>query len=179
MRLSTASDRDDDRAIAVLHAALDAGVRFLDTANAYCLTDAETGHNERLIARALAAWTGDATQVRIATKGGLIRPDGRWQPDGRARALAAACEASLRGLNLDRIPLYQLHAVDPRVSLATSVRALDALKRQGLIDTIGLCNVTVGQIEAARRIADIASVQVELSVWQDANVLRRGAKIED
>ena len=171
MRLSTAADRDDDRAIAVLHAAFDAGVTFVDTADAYCLDATETGHNERLIARALATWPGDRSRVRVATKGGLTRPEGRWEADGRARSLTAACEASLRALGLERIPLYQLHAPDPRVALATSVRALHALKRRGLVDAIGLCNVTVGQIEEARRITDIASVQVELSLWKDDNVL--------
>ena len=171
MRLSTAADRDDDRAVAVLHAAFDAGATFLDTADAYCLDATETGHNERLIARALATWPGDRSQVRVATKGGLTRPEGRWEADGRARSLTAACEASLRALGLERIPLYQLHAPDPRVPLATSVRALHALARRGLVDAIGLCNVTVGQIEEARRITDIASVQVELSLWKDDTVL--------
>ena len=171
MRLSTARDRDDTRAVDVLHAALDAGVTLLDTANAYCLDSADTGHNERLIARALSTWTGDASKVQVATKGGLTRPDGRWEPDGRARALTGACEESLRALGIDRIPLYQLHAPDPRVPLATSLRALDALKRRGLVEAVGLCNVTVGQIEDARRITEIASVQVELSLWHDGNVL--------
>jgi aryl-alcohol dehydrogenase-like predicted oxidoreductase/predicted kinase len=171
MRLSTAPDRDDDRAIEVLHAAFDAGVAFLDTADAYCLDASETGHNERLIARALATWAGDRSQIRVATKGGLTRPGGRWEADGRARSLTSACEASLRALGLQRISLYQLHAPDPRVPLATSVRALHALARRGLVEAIGLCNVTVGQIEEARRITDIASVQVELSLWNDGNVL--------
>jgi len=171
MRLSTARDRDGTRAVEVLHAALDAGVTLLDTANAYCLDAADAGHNERLIARALSTWTGDASRVRVATKGGLTRPDGRWEPDGRARALTSACEASLRALGIDRIPLYQLHAPDPRVPLATSLRALDALKRRGLVEAVGLCNVTVGQIEDARRITEIASVQVELSLWHDGSVL--------
>jgi aryl-alcohol dehydrogenase-like predicted oxidoreductase/predicted kinase len=171
MRLSTAPDRDDDRAIEVLHAAFDAGVAFLDTADAYCLDASETGHNERLIARALATWAGDRSQIRVATKGGLTRPGGRWEADGRARSLTSACEASLRALGLQRISLYQLHAPDPRVPLATSVRALHALARRGLVEAIGLCNVTVGQIEEARRITGIASVQVELSLWNDGNVL--------
>jgi aryl-alcohol dehydrogenase-like predicted oxidoreductase len=171
MRLSTAPDRDDERSVAVLHAAFDDGVRLLDTADAYCVDATEAGHNERLIARALATWSGDSSSVRVATKGGLVRPDGRWEADGRARALTSACEASLRALGLDRIALYQLHAPDPRVPLATSVRALHALARRGLIDAVGLCNVTVGQIKEARRITEIASVQVELSLWNDASVL--------
>ena len=171
MRLSTIPDRDDDRGIAVLHAAFDAGVTFLDTADAYCQDDSDIGHNERLIARALESWPGDRSRVRIATKGGLTRPEGRWAADGRARHLTSACQASLRALGVDRIHLYQLHAPDPRIPLATSVRALHALKRDGHVEAIGLCNVTVGQIEEARQITGIASVQVELSVWQDAAVL--------
>ena len=195
MRLSTERDRDEARGIAVLHAALDAGITFFDTADAYCWDETETGHNERLIASALASWTGPSTalgagpstalgagpsttlgaghraQVVVATKGGLKRPDGRWVADGRGKHLRAACEASLRALGVNRIPLYQLHAVDPRTPLATSVRALAALQRDGLVDQIGLCNVTVRQIEEARRIAEIASIQVELSFWNDANFL--------
>src|SRR4030095_12520701 len=170
MRLSTGRDRDDERGIAVLHAAFDAGITLLDTADAYCWDQSEVGHNERLIARALSTWTGDRSRIRVATKGGLTRPQGNWVPDGRARHLLSACEASLKALGVDRIHLYQLHAPDPRTAFATSVRALDALRRDGLVEHVGLCNVTVGQIEEARRITDIAAVQVELSLWQDQHV---------
>jgi aryl-alcohol dehydrogenase-like predicted oxidoreductase/predicted kinase/histidinol phosphatase-like enzyme len=171
MRLSTDPDRDEARGIAVLHAALDAGINLLDTADAYCHDEHDIGHNERLIARAIASWSGDRSRIRVATKGGLTRPQGGWMPDGRARHLVEAADASWRALGVDRIDLYQLHAPDPRVPLATSVRALDALKRDGIINAIGLSNVTVGQIEEARRITEIASVQVELSPWQDAAIL--------
>ena len=171
MRLSTEPDRDEARATAVLHAALDAGIEFFDTADSYCWDDAERGHNERLIARALAAWPGDRSRVRVGTKSGLTRPGGRWMPDGRAKHLREACERSLAALGAERLDLYQLHALDPRTPLATSVRALAQLKRDGLVSAIGLCNVTVGQIEEARRIAEIDSVQVELSVWHDDNFL--------
>ncbi len=171
MRLSTERDRDDTRALAVLHAAFDAGVTLLDTADAYCWDADEAGHNERLIARAIATWRGDRSRIRVATKGGLTRPDGTWVSDGRAGHLRAACEASLRALGVERIALYQLHAVDQRTPLATSVRALASLQRDGLVEDIGLCNVTVGQIEDARRIVTIAAVQVKLSVWNDDNVL--------
>jgi aryl-alcohol dehydrogenase-like predicted oxidoreductase/histidinol phosphatase-like enzyme len=171
MRLSTAADRDEAGALAVLHAAFDAGVTFLDTADAYCFDDSEIGHNERLIARAIATWSGDRSRIVVATKGGLTRPHGRWVTDGRARHLFEACEASLRALGLDRLALYHLHAPDLRTPLATSVRALAALQRDGRVERIGLCNVTVGQIEEARRLADVASVQVEISPWQDDHVL--------
>ena len=129
MRLSTERSRDDDRSIAVLHAALDAGVNFLDTADVYCWDSSEISHNERLISRALATWQGDRSRILIATKGGLIRPYGAWVEDGRARHLAAACEASRRALGVDRISLYQLHAPDPRTPPATSVRAARLAER--------------------------------------------------
>lgn len=173
MRLSTAGDRDDTRSIAVIHAALDAGATLLDTSNAYCHDDTETGHNERLIAEALRQWQGDRATIEVATKGGLRRPDGKWVSDAKGKSLRAACDESRRALDVDVIDLYQLHAVDPNTSLETSVRALAALQAEGKIRRIGLCNVTVGQIESARAIAEIASVQVSLSVLDDEN-LRNG-----
>jgi aryl-alcohol dehydrogenase-like predicted oxidoreductase len=171
MRLSTAPDRDEARAIKVLHAAFDAGIDLLDTADSYCWDDSEIGHNERLIATALRAWNGDRSRIRIATKGGIRRPEGRWEPDGRAKHLTRACERSCRALGVAAIDLYQLHAPDPRTPFVTSVRALAALHRNGLIKSIGLSNVTVGQIADARRIAPIDAVQVELSVWDDSGIL--------
>ena len=171
MRLSTEPDRDEDRSVAVLHAAFDAGVTLLDTADVYCWNESETGHNERLIAHALKTWSGDRAPITVATKGGMTRPEGRWEPDGRAKHLAAACERSCLALAVNAIDLYQLHVVDPRTPLATSVRALATLKRDGLIKSIGLCNVTVRQIEEARGIADIDAVQNELSVWHDGGIL--------
>src|SRR5688572_33501000 len=105
MRLSTETDRNEERAIEVIHAALDAGITFLDTADVYCWNDRDIGHNERLIARALATRSKD--RLTIATKGGLERPHGYWVPNGRAKHLRAACEASLKALGVDRIDLYQ------------------------------------------------------------------------
>jgi aryl-alcohol dehydrogenase-like predicted oxidoreductase/predicted kinase/histidinol phosphatase-like enzyme len=171
MRLSTDPNRDDDRSIAVLHAALDAGVRLFDTADAYAWHDGEVGHNERLIAQAIASWNGPRDQVLVATKGGLTRPQAAWIPDGRARHLQRACESSLRALGLERIPLYQLHAPDPRTPIATSIRALQDLKDQGLIAAIGICNVNFKQVEEARQLAEIAAVQIEFSPWLDDGVL--------
>ena len=171
MRLSTDPDRDDAKSIAVLHSAFDAGVSLLDTADAYCWNDSEVGHNERLIARALSTWSGDRSRITVATKGGLTRPDGRWEADGRAKHLTAACERSCEALGVQQLDLYQLHVVDPQIPLLTSARALAALKRRGLVKAVGLCNVTVGQIEEARRVVDIDAIQVEASVWHDAAFL--------
>jgi aryl-alcohol dehydrogenase-like predicted oxidoreductase len=153
MRLSTVEPRDPARAVAVIHAALDAGATLLDTADSYCLDDADTGHNERLVAQAMKTWHRDAGTITIATKGGLVRPGGRWVPDGRAKHLPSACSASLRALDVAAIDLYQLHVVDPRVPIETSIRALHSLQQEGLIRHIGLSNVTVGQIRSAQKIA--------------------------
>ena len=169
MRLSTRPDRDMLDAEGVIHSALDAGATLLDTADVYCHDEHDIGHNERLIAQALASWPGDRSMIEVATKGGLTRPGGKWVPDGRAKHLAQACEASLKALNLGAIDLYQLHAVDPRTPFETSVRAVAALQRRGLIRRIGLSNVTVGQIEAARRIAEIDAVQVSLGPHDEEN----------
>ena len=103
----------------------------------------------------------------------MRRPNGAWLPDGKAKSLRAACEASRRALGVETIDLYQLHVIDPRVPLQTSVRALAALRGEGRIRQVGLCNVNVSQIEAARAITQIASVQVSLSVVDDEN-LRNG-----
>lgn len=173
MRLSTAPDRNDERAVAVIHAALDAGASLIDTADAYCHDEREMGHNERLVARALATWTGDRTRITVATKGGIRRPKGAWVNDGRAKYLRDAFDASRRALGVETIDVYQLHAVDPKTPIETSVRALATLLRDGAVKRIGLCNVTVGQIERARAIADIATVQVSLSPFDDEN-LRNG-----
>ena len=173
MRLSTDPARDHERGITVIHAALDAGVTLLDTADVYCLDDSDIGHNERLITEALRGWHGDRSKITVATKGGMRRPGGKWVPDGRAAHLRKACEASLHALAVDVIDLYQLHAVDPKVPFETSVRALAGLQRDGYIKQVGLSNVTVSQIKAARDIVEITSVQNELSVAADEN-LRNG-----
>jgi len=178
MRLSTSHDRDgqvrdDQRAVAIIRAALDADITLLDTANSYCHDDTDRGHNERLIARAIAEWGGDRSTITIATKGGMRRPNGEWVPDGRAKHLRESCDASRRALGQDTIDLYQLHVVDPKTPLATSVRALARLKEDGWIRDVGLCNVTVSQIREAESIVPIASVQVSLGPLDDEN-LRNG-----
>src|SRR5256886_4602431 len=119
MRLSTVADRDEKRGVEVIRTALDAGATLLDTADAYCLDERDTGHNERLIARALAAWSGDRTRITVATKGGIRRPKGAWVNDAKAKSLREACEASRRALGVDAIDVYQLHAVDPKTPIET------------------------------------------------------------
>ncbi len=158
MPLSLHYDRPTPaEAVRVIAAALDAGMTFIDTADVYCTGDPDIGHNERLVARALREL--GRTDIVVATKGGLRRPNGRWAADGRPEHLKAACEASLHALGVERIDLYQLHARDVGVPYADSVGALAELKQAGKIRHVGLSNIGVAELEQARSIVDIASVQ--------------------
>jgi aryl-alcohol dehydrogenase-like predicted oxidoreductase len=164
MPLSLQGRPDDEAAaIRVIHAALDAGMTLLDTANVYCLDDTDIGHNERLVAKALQSWGGRRDGVVIATKGGITRPKGAWDVDGRPASLRRACEQSLRALGTDCIALYQLHRPDPNVPLSESVGALAALRREGKIRWVGLSNVTVAEIREAAAIVPVVTVQNRLS----------------
>lgn len=163
MPLSLTDRPDTETSVRVIHGALEAGVTLLDTADVYCLDDSELGHNERLIGRALREWQGGGRNVLVATKGGLRRPGGRWERDARPERLREACDASLRALGRETIDLYQLHAPDPQVPFADSVGALAELVREGKIARVGLSNVTVSDIEEARGIVPVTTVQNRLS----------------
>jgi len=160
MKMSVRGHPPEERAIATIHAALDAGVNLIDTADAYA-PDERVGHNERLVAKALR---GRREGVIVATKGGHTRPGGDWALDGRPEHLRAACEASLRALETDRIDLYQYHRPDPEVPYAESIGALKELRDEGKVRWVGISNASVEQIELACSIVDIAAVQNQLSL---------------
>lgn len=159
MPMSIQGRPDEAQSLRTVHAALDAGMTLIDTANVYCLDGTDIGHNERLITKALASWPGDRASIYVATKGGLARPGGAWRSSAHPLALRDACEKSLRALGVDRIWLYQLHAPDPAVPLEDSMGELALLKTEGKIEHVGLSNVDVLEIERARKIVAIASVQ--------------------
>src|SRR6266700_154650 len=166
MPMSIEGRPDEQRSVAAIHAALEAGVTLIDTADAYHRDANEVGHNESLIARSLASYGGDASGVLIATKGGHLRPgDGSWTRNGDPAYLKQACEASLKRLGVEAIGLYQFHRPDPRVPFADSVGALRALLDEGKIVRAGLSNVDPGQIRQAREILgdDLVSVQNQFS----------------
>ena len=164
MPLSVEGRPDRERAVRTVHAALDAGVTLIDTADAYCLTADEVGHNERLIAEALASWGGDRDAVLIATKGGHTRPpDGSWALDGSPAHLRAACEASLKALGVEAIDLYQFHRPDPSVPYEDSVGAIEELRQEGKVRLVGISNADPDQIRLAASITPLAAVQNELS----------------
>lgn len=166
MPLSIQGRPDEEQGRRVLRAAVDAGMTFIDTADVYCLDDRDIGHNERLIASAL----GDRNDVRIATKAGLRRPRGAWTNDASPAHIREACEQSLRSLKTDRIWLYQLHAPDPKVEFEKSVEAFAELQREGKFEHFGLSNVSVKQIDQARAILPVASVQNRLNPYFRENV---------
>lgn len=171
MRLSTvdADQRlDASAAVALIHRALDAGVTLFDTADSYALDSAEMGHNERLLARALKSWSGDRDGITVADKCGLTRPGGKWRPDGRPEHLRAACEASLKHLEVETLDLLQLHVVDPKVPLADSVGELARLREEGKVRHVGLCNVQEAQIREAQALVPVASVQNGVSYFDKA-----------
>lgn len=155
---------DRDGAIAVLRAAVEQGVNFIDTADSYGPEVSET-----LIGEALAPHPSDLV---IATKAGLVRPGpGEWKPDGRPEHIRNACEGSLERLQLDRIPLYQLHRIDPEVPVAESIGAMLELRDEGKIDMIGVSEVSVDELAQVRELCDVAAVQNRFNVadreWSD------------
>jgi len=163
MPMSLAGRPDEAQSVRTIHAALDAGVTLIDTADAYCIDESEVGHGERLVARALTAWPGDRDRVLVATKGGHTREGDEWYLDGRPEHLRQACEASLRALGVEAIGLYQFHRPDPKVPFAESVGAMAELKAAGKVRLVGLSNVSVDQIKQARQLVQVASVQNEFS----------------
>lgn len=158
MPLSLRGRPEEADALAVIHAAVDAGMTLIDTADVYCVNNQDLGHNERLIAKALAA-RADRASLTVATKGGLRRPRGAWTSEASPAALKRACEASLSALGVERIDLYQLHAPDENVPFADSVGALAELRDAGKIRDVGLSNVSVAELEEAMAIVPIVSVQ--------------------
>ena len=144
--------RDESVALALLRRVVDRGVTFIDTADSY-----GPGISETLIAKALYPYPAELV---VATKGGLTRPCAdRWVTDCRPEHLRRACADSLRRLRLDRIELYQLHAVDHRIPIEDSIGALVDLQHEGKIHHIGVSNVSARELARARAIATIVSVQ--------------------
>ena len=166
MPMSIEGRPDEARSVATIHAALDAGVTFIDTADAYHLYADDVGHGETLVAKALRSWGADTSGILVATKGGHLRPgDGSWTVDGRPEYLESACEASLRRLGVEAIGLYQFHRPDPHVPYADSVGAIRDLLDAGKIVRAGVSNANPAQIRQAQEILGgrLASVQNQFS----------------
>ena len=153
---------DHDEAIRVLRRAVELGVNLIDTADSY-----GPEVSENLIAEALHPYPDDLV---IATKGGLRRTGpGQWPRDLRPERIKECCEASLRRLKVDRIDLYQLHSVDPNVPYEETVGAAKELQDEGKVRHVGVCNVGRGELEIARGVVDVVSVQNRYSVVERAS----------
>jgi pyridoxine 4-dehydrogenase len=148
---------DPEECKRVLRRVVELGVNLIDTADSY-----GPEVSENLLAETLHPYPDDLV---IATKGGLVRPGpGKWEADCRPERLKACCEASLRRLKVDRIDLYQLHTVDSKLPYAEQVGALAELKAEGKIRHVGVCNVGRTQLEEARAVVEVVSVQNRYSI---------------
>jgi aryl-alcohol dehydrogenase-like predicted oxidoreductase len=166
MPMSLRSRPPEQQSIDTIHAALDAGVTFIDTADAYSRDSGDFGHGESLVAKALASYGGDTSNVLVATKGGHTREaDGDWSLNGSPEYLKQACEASLKRLGVDAIGLYQFHRPDPRVDWADSVGAVRDLLDAGKIRYAGVSNANPDQIRQSNEILGgrLVSVQNQFS----------------
>ena len=187
MPLSILGRPDEAQAVRVLHAVLDAGVTLIDTADVYSLDGTDTGHNERLIAKALASWSGSPDEVIVATKGGSTHPEERvWRPDCSPEHIKRACEASLVALGVECIDLYFLHTRDQNVPYADSLGAVSDLRAAGKVRWLGVSNVTKEMLAEARSILPVQVVQNMLNpFFRDAlqsrflrpSLVRRCAKL--
>ncbi|MCU1596402.1 MAG: hypothetical protein QOK08_1234 [Actinomycetota bacterium] len=168
MPISIEGRPDEDRAIATIHAALDSGITFIDTADAYRKPGEGVSHNEELIAKALKSYGGDTSGILVATKGGHLREEPveyAWQQNGNPDYLKKAAEASLKALGVDAIGLYQFHRPDPTVPYADSVGAIRDLLDAGKIRMAGISNANPEQIKQAQEILGgrLVSVQNQFS----------------
>jgi aryl-alcohol dehydrogenase-like predicted oxidoreductase len=162
MPLSISGRPDEERAIATIHAALDAGVTLIDTADAYAMDSGDFGHGEALVARALDSYGGSRDDVIVATKGGHTRgSDGSWCLDGTADHLRAAARASLKRLGGDAIGLWQFHRPDPDVPYEESLGAVRELLDDGIIRMAGISNADIAQIKQAQEIVGDGFVAVQ------------------
>ena len=170
MPVSMNNDRElpsRDDAIATVHAALDAGVTFIDTADIYAPSWDEMGHNERIVRDALASWNGDADGILVGTKGGITRTAEKdFGRDGSLAYLRSAVLRSQENLGVDVIDLYQYHRPDRWMVYGEIMQNLKTLQDEGLIRAIGISNASVEEIAIAREVlgeGNLASVQNEFS----------------
>lgn len=156
-----------DEAVATVHAALDAGVTFIDTADIYAPSWDERGHNERIVRDALASWEGDSSSVLVGTKGGITRDrDADFGRDGSLAYLRTAVERSLESLGVEVIDLYQYHRPDRWMVYGEVMENLKTLQSEGLIRTVGISNASIEEIEIAQQVlgeGGLVSVQNEFS----------------
>jgi aryl-alcohol dehydrogenase-like predicted oxidoreductase len=166
MPMSLSGRPQESQAIEVIHRALDLGVTLIDTADSYCKDESDKHHNERLIAKALEQYSGDVSHVIVATKGGLMRPNGEWTRNGNPDHLRETIRISFEALGGKKpIDVWQYHAPDPNYSIKESLTPAKEAVKEGLIRFVGVSNFSVEQIKRAREVVDIVSVQNQYNPW--------------
>jgi aryl-alcohol dehydrogenase-like predicted oxidoreductase len=166
MPMSLSTRPPESQSIAVIHRALDLGVTLIDTADSYCQDESDKHHNERLIHKALEQYDGDTSQVTVATKGGLMRPQGSWTRNGNPDHLRETIRISFEALGGSKaIALWQYHAPDTNYTIEESLKPAKEAVEEGLIRFVGVSNFSVEQIERARDVVEIVSVQNQYNPW--------------
>ena len=166
MPISISSRPPESQSIQVIHRALDLGVTIIDTADSYCKDESDKHHNEKLIAKALREYGGNASKVTVATKGGLMRPNGSWTRNGNPKHLQKTIRQSFEALGGEKpIDLWQYHAPDPEYSIESSLAPAKEAVQEGLIRFVGVSNFSVEQIKRARDVVEIVSVQNQYNPW--------------
>ena len=166
MPLSISGRPAESQAIATIHRALDLGVNLIDTSDAYCQDESDKHHNERLIHKAIQQYSGDTSRVLVATKGGLMRPNGAWTQNGNPQHLRKTIRESHAALGgQEPIDLWQYHSPDPNYSIEDSLTPAKEAVDEGLIRFVGVSNFSVEQIKRAREVVEIVSVQNQYNPW--------------
>lgn len=166
MPMSISNRPPESQSIQVIHRALDLGVTIIDTADSYCKDESDKHHNEKVIAKALREYSGDASKVTVATKGGLMRPNGAWTRNGNPKHLQKTIRESFEAFGGEKpIDVWQYHAPDPEYSIESSLAPAKEAVREGLIRFVGVSNFSVEQIKRARDVVEIVSVQNQYNPW--------------
>lgn len=166
MHLSLSGRPSESESISLLHKAFDLGVRLIDTADSYCIDESDKHHNERLVQKAIDSYQGSTNHIVVATKGGLMRPNGAWKRNGDPAHIRNAIQQSYEILNGRRaINLWQFHAPDPEYAVTKSLEPVAEAQENGLINHVGVSNFSVEQIEQAESLLNIVSVQNEYHPW--------------
>lgn len=167
MQLSIEDRPDRGEALDVLHRAFDLGVTFVDTADSYCIDESDKHHGERLVAEAIATYDGETSDIVVATKGGLMRPDGRWTVDLTPDRLRDTIRTSWEALGGEKpIDLWQVHTSGSDVDVRSALEPAAEAVEEGLVRHVGVSNYSVAEIERAREVVDVVSVQNQWNPWE-------------
>ena len=167
MPMSVYDRPTESQSINVIHRAFDLGITFIDTADSYCKDESDKHHNERLIHKALQTYSGDTSNIIVATKGGLMRPNQSWTRNGNPEHLRETIKVSFAAFGGNKpIDIWQYHSPDPDYTIHASLTPAKEAQEAGMINNIGVSNFSVEQIKQARDVVDIVSVQNQYSPWQ-------------